>query len=81
MPRFRDGNAGLAVFAQLVAQGPDGNAQKLGRMGSVAEAVAQRLKDEMPFNIGQGSADEEPSRSVGSSDRERGWWNPEVRLR
>lgn len=35
----RDGNAFIAVLLELVAQRPDGDAEDIGRMGAVAEAV------------------------------------------
>lgn len=80
MPWFGDRDPGLHVLAQLIAEGPDGNAQKLCRMSSVAEAMAQRLKYEMALDISQGSADEEPGRRIGPPDRGWGCWHPEVRL-
>src|SRR4051812_42869222 len=43
----RDREAAVGIFVQLVAQRPDRNAENVGGMGAVAEAVLQRLQDQV----------------------------------
>src|SRR5215510_7625240 len=47
-----------SVFVELVAQRADRDAEDVGRMGAVAEAVLERLEDEVALDIGDGAADE-----------------------
>ena len=53
----RHGDTVAGIFIQLVAQSADRDAENVGRMGAVAEAVFQRLQDEIAFHIGYGAAD------------------------
>ena len=55
--RRRDGDAFLAVLLQLVAQRADRDAEDVGGVGAVAEAVLQRVEDQVALDIGDGAAD------------------------
>src|SRR5690606_17528822 len=56
--RGGDGNAGLGVLLQLVAQGANGDAQDGGRVGAVAEAVGEGVQDQLLFHRRHRLADE-----------------------
>src|SRR5205814_5386903 len=60
--RRRDGDAFLAVELQLVAQCADRDAENGRGMGAVAEAMLQRLDDEVALDIGDGAADQGAAR-------------------
>jgi hypothetical protein len=47
----------LAVLAQLVAQRADGDAENVGRVRAVAEAMAERVEYEIAFDVGDSAAD------------------------
>ena len=53
----------VAVFAQLVAQGADRDAEDGRRMGAVAERVAQRVDDQVALDLGHGAADQAAGRA------------------
>jgi hypothetical protein len=50
-------NTGLGIFLQLVAKGPDRDAQDRCSMGPVSETVVQGVDDQMLFDLGDGQAD------------------------
>src|SRR6202023_3705050 len=56
--RRRDGDAGRRIFVELVAQGADRDAEDVGGMRAVAEAVLERLEDEVALDVGDRAADE-----------------------
>src|SRR3712207_6939224 len=45
-------------FLQLVPQGADRDAEDIGGVGAVAEAVLQRVEDQLLLDVGDGPADE-----------------------
>src|SRR6266851_5405757 len=57
-----DGNAFLAIELQLVAQRADRDAENGRGMGAIAEAMLQRLDDEVAKHIGDGAADQRAAR-------------------
>lgn len=54
----RNRDAGFIVFLELVAQRPDRNSQNGRCMRSIAEAVLQRIDDQVLFHFRDGLADE-----------------------
>ena len=65
---MRHGHAFLPVLLQLVAQGADRDAEDVGGVGAVAEAMLQGLEDQVALDIGDGAADEAglaPRRAIG----------------
>ena len=46
------------IFVELVAQRPDRDAENVGGMRAVAEAMPQRLKDQVSLDFGHRTADE-----------------------
>src|SRR5215212_2660290 len=55
---LRHGGAGRGVFAELVAQRADRDAEDLRGMRAVAEAVVERIEDEVLLDLGDGASDE-----------------------
>jgi hypothetical protein len=47
----RNGRAVMGVFVELVAQRADRDAEDIGGMGAVAEAVLERLQDEVALDL------------------------------
>src|SRR4051812_6246827 len=56
--RRRDRHAGGRIFVELVAQRADRDAEDVRRVGAVAEAVLERLQDQVALDVGDGAADE-----------------------
>ena len=52
------GQSGVGIFAQLVAQGADRDAQNVGGMGAVAQAMVQRVQDQIALDIRNRAADQ-----------------------
>jgi hypothetical protein len=50
-------NTGFGIFFQLVAKGPDRDAQDGGGMGPVSETVVQGVDDQVLFDLGDSQAD------------------------
>ena len=50
--RGRYSKSFVAILAQLVAQGPNGNAKNVGRVGSVPKAMLERINNQITFDIG-----------------------------
>src|SRR4051794_26202171 len=48
----RDRHAIIGIFVELVPQRPDRNSKDVGRVRAVAEAVLERLEDEVALDIG-----------------------------
>src|SRR3984893_3616680 len=57
------------IFVELVAQGADRDAEDVGRVGAVAEAVLERLQDEVAFHVGDRAADQRPRHLLGGEGR------------
>src|SRR5262245_7839393 len=53
-----DGRAVRCIFIELVAQSPDRNAENVRRMSAVAEAVPQRLKNQIALDFGHRAANQ-----------------------
>src|ERR1035437_8028590 len=49
--RRRDRRALSRIFVELVAQRADRDAEDIGRMGAVAEAVLERLQDQVTLDL------------------------------
>ena len=60
------------VFLQLVAQGADRDAEDVGRVGAVAEAVAQGVDDQLLLDLGDGRPTKARRGGLGGASR-RGW--------
>src|SRR4051812_46205370 len=58
LARLGHGGAGRRVFAELVAQRADRDAEDLGRVRAVAEAVVERVEDEVLLDLRDGASDE-----------------------
>src|SRR6185437_3225350 len=56
--RRRDRRAVGCIFVELVAQRANGDAEDVGGVRAVAEAVLERLQDEVALDLGDGAADE-----------------------
>src|SRR3984893_11935593 len=54
--RYRHAVGG--IFVELVAQGADRDAQDVGRVGAVAEAVLECFEDQVALDVGDGAAHE-----------------------
>src|SRR5580698_6099525 len=67
--RRHDMKSRLAVFAELVPQGADRNTEDVRRMRAVAEAMIERVENEIALDIGDRASDE-PARG-GSSRLDR----------
>src|SRR3954454_17128025 len=52
----RDRRAVSRVFVELVAQRPDRDAEDIGGMGAVAEAVLERLQNQVALDVGDSAA-------------------------
>src|SRR5579859_947449 len=72
----RHGEAFIEILAQLVAQGADRDAENVGGMGPVAEAVLQGVDDQIALDVGHGAADQRLGaaldRGLGGHRRRRG---------
>ena len=53
-----DRDAAVGIFVQLVAQRADRDAEDVGSVGPIAEAMLERLQDQVAFDIGDGAADQ-----------------------
>src|SRR5579863_4920118 len=58
VPRRRYRQAIGGVFVELVAQRTDGDAEHVGGVGPIAEAVFERLQNEIALDLGDGAADQ-----------------------
>src|SRR5687767_14113285 len=58
LARLRHANARLRIIPQLVAQGADGDAENIGRVGAVAQAMIERVEDEVALYIRDRTADQ-----------------------
>src|SRR5437899_8332219 len=56
--RRRDRQSAVGIFVQLVAQRADRNAQDVRSMGAIAEAMLQRLQNEIAFDVGHRTSDQ-----------------------
>src|SRR6185437_3466522 len=54
----RNAHAGLGVFSELVPQGTDGNAEDIRRVRAVAEAMVERIQDEIAFDVRHRASDQ-----------------------
>src|SRR6202795_4763910 len=54
----RDRQSAVGVFVQLVAQRADRDAEDIGGMGAIAEAMLQRLQDQIAFYVGDCTSDQ-----------------------
>ena len=50
--RGRYSKSFVGILAQFVAQGPNGNAKNVGRVGSVPKAMLERINNQITFDIG-----------------------------
>src|SRR5262249_26317400 len=57
------------IDRELVAQRADRDAQNICGMGTVAEAVLERLQDEVAFDLGDGSTNDGASRGLVATDK------------
>ena len=48
----------LMVLPELVAQRPDRDSEYRGRMSAIAQAVIERIDDEISFDVGNAATDE-----------------------
>src|SRR4051794_18922496 len=69
--RRRDRYAAVGIFVQLVAQRADRDAENVGGMGAVAQAMFQRLQDQIALDIGDGAADQRAGDLLGGKGRVR----------
>jgi hypothetical protein len=60
--RRGDGDSSRGIFVELIAQRADGNAKDVCSMGAIAEALFERLQDQVPFDVGDGATDERAHR-------------------
>ncbi len=67
----RNRHALVRIFVELVAQRPDRDAEDVGGVGAVAEAVLERLDDEVALDIGDGASDQRPCHGLGRERRMR----------
>src|SRR5262245_48693247 len=58
VPRRRNRHAIVGIFVELVAQRTDRDAEDVGGMRAVAEAVFERLEDQIALDVGDGAADQ-----------------------
>src|SRR5215217_3316693 len=58
LARLRHGGACRGVFAELVAQRADRDAEDLRGMRAIAEAVVERIEDEILLDLRDGASDE-----------------------
>src|SRR5579871_3414288 len=63
--RRRDRHAAVGIFVQLVAQRADGDAEDVGGVRPVAEAMLQRLKDQVALHIRNRAPDQRPRHLLG----------------
>src|SRR5579871_5759739 len=61
----RDRDAVIGVFVELVAQGADRNAENIGGVGAVPEAMLEGLQDEVALHVRNGAADERARHGFG----------------
>ena len=54
----RDRQSAVGIFVQLVAQRADRDAEDVGGMGAVAEAMLQRFQDQIALDVGDGAPDQ-----------------------
>src|SRR6185312_16771090 len=54
------------IFVELVAQRTDRDAENIGCVRAIAEAVLERLQDQIPFDFGHGSPDQIAGNLFGS---------------
>src|SRR3984893_4907739 len=69
--RRRDRHAVGGIFVELVAQGADRDAQDVGRVGAVAEAVLERFEDQVALDVGDGAPHERARHLLGRVGRVR----------
>src|ERR1700693_5058180 len=58
--RRRNRHAGRRIFIELVAQRADRDAEDVRRMSAVAEAVLERLEDQVALDLRHGAAGGDP---------------------
>lgn len=51
-------NAGVDILLELVAQRAERDPENLRRMGAVAEAMIERVENEIALDVGDGAPDE-----------------------
>jgi len=54
----RDRQAAVGIFVELVAQRADRDAQDIGGVGAIAQAMFQRLQDQIALDVGHRAADQ-----------------------
>src|SRR5215470_14070994 len=64
-----DGDTVGGVFIELVTQGPDRNAEDVGRMRAVAETMLEGLEDEVALHIRNGASDQRAGDLLGCERR------------
>src|SRR5258708_11550755 len=67
----RDRQSAVGIFVQLVAQPADRDAEDVGGVGAIAEAMFQRLPGEVALGVGVGAPDHRPRNLLGGTRRPR----------
>src|SRR5215475_11671461 len=67
----RDRDATVGIFVELVAQRADRDAEDVGGMGSIAEAMLQRLQDQVALDVGHRAAHQRARHLLGGERRMR----------
>src|SRR3977135_1905318 len=70
-PRRRHRHAVPGILVELVAQRADRDAENVGGAGAVAEAVLERLENEIALDVGDGAADQRARHRLGGERRMR----------
>src|SRR5436190_1210608 len=53
-----DRQSAVGIFVQLVAQRADRDAEDVGGVGAIAEAMLERLQDEIALDVGNRASDQ-----------------------
>src|SRR6516162_7029837 len=69
--RRRNRYAAIGIFIQLVAQRADGDAEDVGGVRPVAEAMLQGLEDQVALHVGARASDQRPRHLFGGEGRMR----------
>src|SRR3954453_8925077 len=70
----RDRQSAVGVFVQLVAQSADRNAQDVGGVGPIAQAMLQGLQNEIALHVGHGASDQSAGYLFGGEGGVRHGW-------